>query len=96
MIFIPPNPLNVMIKAHKKSDWVKCHHLKTSSKQLLYCRHASNRDYLVQAHLYDMVNQMQETEMKVNLALLVISVDESDSHSAADDLPSKDDILNAF
>ena len=27
---------------------------------------------------------------------LVISVNESDSHVAADDLPSKDDILNAF
>ena len=47
-------------------------------------------------HLKIKANQLSETKLKVKQALLGLNGDESDSHSAADDLPSEDDMLSAL
>ena len=73
------------------------HRVKSVCK-LVYHRHicTSCRDDLVHPHLKIKVNQTPETKLKVKQVLLGLSGDESDSHSAADDLPSEDDMLSAL
>ena len=60
--------------------------------ELSFRKHASHRDYLARSYLYK-VNQITETEMKVNLTLLLSN--DADIETLPD-LPSEDDIVNAF
>ena len=60
--------------------------------ELSFRKHTSHRDYLARSYLYK-VNQITETEMKVNLTLLLSN--DADIETLPD-LPSEDDIVNAF
>ena len=60
--------------------------------ELSFRKHTSHRDYLARSYLYK-VNQITETEMKVNLTLLLSN--DADIETLPD-LPSEDDMVNAF
>ena len=61
--------------------------------ELSFRKHTSHRrDYLARSYLYK-VNQITETEMKINLTLLLSN--DADIETLPD-LPSEDDIVNAF